>query len=154
MRLGASLTLGDPSSADTEVLDGVTLDNAGSTTLAGSPGLSLKRRLGRQPADREFHVPVHASIFGDGTTAFTNAGALTVPSGVTAAFIQPVFAQTSTGSTMVQGGHVYLQGGGTISGSITVAMGTILELDGPPAYEFGSASSISGTGTVAVAGRR
>ena len=31
-------------------------------------------------------------------------------------------------------------------------MGTILELDGPPAYEFGSASSISGTGTVAVAG--
>ena len=52
---GASLTLGDPSSADTEVLDGVTLDNAGSTTLAGSPGAeSAKRRLGRQPADREF----------------------------------------------------------------------------------------------------
>ena len=103
------------------------LDNAGVATTPATAYLGLTLQNGasvdNQPSG--FHVPSNASIFGDGTTAFTNAGALTVPSGVTAAFIQPVFAQTSTGSTMVQGGHVYLQGGGTISGSITVAMGTI-----------------------------
>ena len=53
---------------------------------------------------------------------------------------------------MVEGGHVYFRGGGTIGGPLTVATGTILELDGPLAYEFDSASSISGAGTVAVAG--
>src|SRR5208283_5238123 len=50
------------------------------------------------------------------------------------------------------GGHVSLRGGGTISGSITVSMGTVLELDGPLAYEYESASSVGGAGTLAVVG--
>ena len=76
----------------------------------GSGGLSLDSGASvDNQSTGSFTFQSDASIISDGTTAFTNEGALTVSSGVTAAFIQPVFTQSSTGSTMVEGGHVCLQ---------------------------------------------
>ncbi len=52
---GGSLTLGDPSAADAEVLDGVALDNAGALTLyAGALELD-SGALGGQPGGRHVH---------------------------------------------------------------------------------------------------
>jgi hypothetical protein len=155
----AALDLGDPSNSESETVVGATLENAGTATLssAGKPlssGLVLESGavLDNQPGATLMLMP-NASIFGDGTTRLINEGALAVSPQVTGfALIQSAFSQTTTGSTTIDGGHVLLQGGGSIGGSITLAMGTVLEFDSPLAYELDSSSTISGAGLLAAVG--
>jgi len=153
------LTLGGPYDGGNETLIGATIENAAAATLSsgGEPwpyanyGLVLESgAVFDNQSTGTFTLLPNASIFGDSTSDLINEGSLTVSPEVTNVLIQPLLTQTSTGTTAVEGGHVYSRGGGTISGSVTVAAGTALELDGPSAYEFDSASSVTGAGFVAV----
>ncbi len=126
---GATLTLGDPSAADTETLDGVALDNAGALTLyAGALELDSGASLDNQ-ATGTVTIAEAMNIVGDGSPdeAFTNAGTFIFdPSG--RGYITVVFDQAATGSTTIEEGTLILgtsilNGGQTISGLVTVDAG-------------------------------
>ncbi len=152
---GATLTLGDPSAADTETLDGVALDNAGALTLyAGALDLD-SGALVDNLAGGTFIVAGSMSIQGDGAPgeAFTNEGALVYdPADSGYSPINLVFDQTGTGSTDVDAGTLALGVGGTVDGTMTVDANATMGLGGAGAFELDSTSSVQGAGTVAVAG--
>ena len=158
----ATLALGDPSAAATsEVLNGVTLDNAGGAVLTSpyfDSGYGLVLENGAvfdNQSTGTFTFLFDGYISGDSTSSFINEGTLTVPVGVVGAFpawIVSPFTQTSTGSTMVEAGTLILGGGGTISGHVTVDAGATIALGSSGDYVLNSSSIITGAGTVVATG--
>jgi hypothetical protein len=147
----ATLNLGQQGAQVSEVLGGVTLDNAGAAALTGG-GLDLLDGAAVDNQPTGSFTSNAFGISGDGTTSFLNEGTLTGYS----LTILPVFTQTSTGLTAVEAGTLQIAGGGTISGPITVAAGTTLYLGNAPSTQVSlsldSSSSISGAGSVVVGG--
>ncbi len=151
---GGSLTLGDPNQSDLELLDGATLVNPGAATIATvnssyyglwlHDGATFDNQTGAS-----FTYLTSAGIYSDGSGAtFQNDGLLTQTAAVTnASGIYSIFNQSATGSTEVQGGGVFFEGGGTITGTMTADVGAYLEFDGGT-FNLDSSSTISGAGTV------
>jgi hypothetical protein len=156
---GAVLNLNEPTNNATETLVGAVLENAGTANVLGTnnlnSGLSLQSGAGVQnQAGASFNFQVNASIFSDGSaTYYSNAGSLTQVAGANSFFgggtvIAPAFTQTASGTTSVQGGGMTFPGGGTVSGSVSGAAGTVIQFIGS-SFSFGSASTITSAGGVA-----
>ena len=152
----AALTLGAANNSLNEELTGITLDNAGIATLSANTqneGLVLTNGaiFDNQPG-ASLRIETNIRIFGDSTSTFINAGSLiqvqSVPA-VTA--IDPTFNQTSTGSTLIQGGGLLLRGGGAITGPITADAGASLEFGAGATYNLDAFSSLTSP-TVVFAG--
>ena len=148
---GASLALGTPGCCGgNEVLDGGTLDNQGTATLdtyAQVGGLVLQDgAVFDNQSTGSFTIQTNAAIYSDGTGTFQNEGTLTQAAGaVGTTAIEAAFNQTSTGSTLVDGGTLELGGRGAITGPVTAAAGTTLSLAGEA---LSSSSVIASDGTV------
>ena len=84
-----------------------------------------------------------------GTTFFNNTGVFQKTAGAggtSATTIEAVF--NNTGAVQVQAGRLVLSGGGSVSGSFTLAAGTGLALQND--YNFAAGSNLSGAGNVSV----
>ena len=153
---GATLSLGG-GQGDIETLGGATLNNAGTATLTSvlfSDGITLEDGAGidNQPGGSFTFLDASegAYIYSDSSpTFFTNQGSLIFAETVGGqTFIQTAsFTETTTGSTVVDGGSLELDGSATISGSITAAAGTTLTLAGP-STSFDASSSLTSAGFV------
>jgi Bacterial Ig-like domain (group 3) len=153
---GASLNLGNGNNA-TETLDGAELQNAGTASLStandNSSGLALENGAGiDNQSGGGFTLLKQATVSSDGSaTYFTNEGSLTQGAGVVGvSLIEPVFTQTSSGSTAVNGAFLAFTAGGTVSGSVGGAAGTTIEFDGA-SWSFDGSSSISSDGSIGFA---
>ena len=152
------LALGDPNTNADEYLSGITLDNAGAATLSANTlneGLVLTNGavFDNQPG-ASLTIQTNIRVLGDGTGTFINAGSLTQVQSVPAVTaIDPTFNQTSTGSTLIQGGGLLLRGGGAITGPITAAAGTTLEFGAGATYNLDASSTLTSP-TVIFAGDR
>ena len=137
----------------TETLNGVALDNAGDSTLAGDGffGLSLENNavIDNQPG-ASFTFLDEVDISSDGTaTSFVNAGTLAkVGPGNSTGEIRLPFSQTSPGATSLQSGDLVLNIEGTISGSMVGSAGTLLYFFGDSSANFDASSSITTAGNV------
>ncbi len=157
---GASLAMAPNNAGTTEVLDGVALENAGTTTLGGYYGqYGLELESGAfvdNHANASFTITGSTFINGDGAAGevFTNAGSFVVdPIDNGNSTVNVPFTQTATGTTEVQAGALTLAAGGTISNTVTVDAGTTFYLAtnvGPITYELDNTSTLSGAGTVAI----
>ncbi len=170
---GATLRLGGPQGS-IETLDGLTLNNAGTTVLSGltyGDGIALKHGAGidNLPGGKfSFQDALvgntGAYIYSDGSpTFFRNESCLIVGGSPSPLFpnifigsgrlngltvIQAAsFTQTSTGLTVLDDGSLEFDGSAMISGSITAAPGTALEFDGPSS-SFDASSSLTSAGIV------
>ncbi|HKM52557.1 MAG TPA: Ig-like domain repeat protein, partial [Isosphaeraceae bacterium] len=82
-------------------------------------------------------------------TYFSNAGSLTQVAGAVGnSVIQAAFTETASGTTSLQGGALDFSGGGTVSGAMAGAAGTVLYIGGP-SFTFSGSSSVTGAGIVA-----
>jgi hypothetical protein len=150
---GATLSMGLDNGGYAETLDGVTLDNAGTATLAGIGIYSLEQESGAGVVNQtggSFTLQDNVFVYSDGSaTSFTNAGSLshTGPAASTGE-IREAFTQTATGTTSVQAGQLNMNVVGTMSGSYTGAAGTTLYFGGIAAAHFDAASSIVTAGNV------
>ena len=152
------LTLGDPGQSDAEVLDGAKFDNEGAATIAtldpGSYGLSLfdgatfDNQLGAS-----FTYLTDAGIDSNGidSPTFVNEGTFTKAGGTGSSLIYAAFDQTDTGATEVQTGTLQLDGGGTITGTMTADAKGELDFDSGT-FNLDAASTITGAGTISVTG--
>jgi len=154
-----TLTLGSASASDNEFLNGATLDNAGSATLAvlngnTNYGLYLENSaLFDNLPGASFTFQTDAEIYSNGSASITfeNEGTLTKAGGTATSPVLATFNQTSTGNLQVQSGTLQLYGGGTISGSLSASSGDTLNFNSGT-YNLGASTVLTGAGTVSVTG--
>jgi len=126
-----TLTLGSASAFATEFLNGATLDNAGSATLAvengnTSYGLNLQNSaLFDNLPGASFTFQTDAEIYSNGSSSatFKNEGTLTKTGGTAISPVSAIFNQTGTGSLQVQSGTLQLTGSGTFAGTVQATGG-------------------------------
>jgi hypothetical protein len=146
---GGTLSL----SGGTKTLSGYTLelDGAGTWTGTGTINSGSAGTLLVQGG-------ASLSVTGDPTISFNlggtpslldNLGTITRTTSANAFVVGLPIA--GTGSWQVQSGSMNLQGGGTVSGAMTVSSGATLDFGGG-AFTLDATSSISGAGTVSVNG--
>jgi hypothetical protein len=131
-----TLTLGSASASDIETLNGATLDNAGSATLAvqnGQTNYGLYLYNGalfdNQPSG-SFAFQTDAGIVSNGVSSptFKNEGTLTKAAGTAASAIGSIFNQTGTGSLLARSGTLQLTGGETFAGTVQATSGGSLTM--------------------------
>ncbi len=135
----------------TQVLDGCTLNNAGSATWLSESGYFDQQNASifNNLASGSLNIQAHLTWYNDqGNSTFNNSGSVTeaVASGNSTLYV----AFNNSGSVLVQSGTLNLAGGGTDSdsGSFSVAAGTLWFDGGAPAITTTSTASVSGAGTV------
>jgi hypothetical protein len=136
--------------SDGFVLNGRTLDNAGTATWTGSEDVSgsnggvfnnLRGATVDLQGDGRFFIGLSQS-------SFVNAGILRKSAGSGSTTINNVFI--NTGTVEADTGTLSLAGGGTGSGTFTAAAGGTLEVAGPYVLDIGSA--VTGAGTIRFSG--
>ncbi|MGA2245836.1 MAG: hypothetical protein ABSH48_12610, partial [Verrucomicrobiota bacterium] len=137
---GATLTIG---SGQFLTLNGRTLDNRG-TTISSGGIMDLNAAVITNEPGALFQLATPATIeFGGGSPRFDNAGTLNLSGNGTTTF--GGVALDNFNLVTIQGGALVLQGGGNNSGSISVPVGTTLDLGGV-SFTSSSNSSIIGGG--------
>jgi hypothetical protein len=134
-----TLTLGDPTNQDAEILTGVTLDNAAVATLSNYYGFSnyyglylYQGSVFDNEAGASFTFDTNARINSDGTgSIFENDGIVTQSTSATGnSYIDSAFNQSATGSLLVPVGTIQLNGSvtnaGTFEATAAGALYTIL----------------------------
>jgi hypothetical protein len=144
------LQLGVASGSDYEYLYGRTLENPASGVWLGSD--SLTQDDGStfvNQAGGTIDFQSSGTWSSDGTTVLANQGTLTTTAGSNTTYLYPIL--NNSGSVAIQAGTLSLQGGGIVTGPITVASGTTLAI-ASGTYSFANTSEVSGTGLVNVSG--
>jgi hypothetical protein len=118
-------------------------DRITSTSLTAAPSST-------RPGPHFSFQSAGATWSSDGTATFENQGTLTkvAGSGTTnlGAFL------INSGSVQANAGMWQITGGGTATGSFTVAAGATLQFGGGSSFAFNSGSSVAGAGTVDFSG--
>jgi hypothetical protein len=150
---GATLTLN--SSQNTLSLQGGTLSNAGSIVYASTGTGTLDLGNGAvldNTATGQFNDQVDTTLTSlDGTGVFSNEGSFTKSGGTgTTEFGTGLFFDNN-GVVQILSGTLRISGGGLSEGSVSVASGTTLDLNGG-SYTLADSSLIGGDGAVVLEG--
>ncbi|HEX4078922.1 MAG TPA: hypothetical protein VHX61_08635 [Rhizomicrobium sp.] len=150
---------------------GRTLENQGTLTMSGTAGESAAIALGQNPfggtiggatlqndagATLNFDFTNTAGTYNGifvglaGTDTFTNAGLVeNTGNGAGSQETQILATFTNTGTLAIDAGELALNAGGSSSGTITVASGGLLDIDGSSSSTFTlSGGTISGAGMI------
>ncbi len=151
VRTYGALTMGAGDLPAREDLIGATLDNYAAATLATDGGYGLVLQ-----ADAVFDNEAGASVtlsidtpitIDQSSPTFINEGTFTKPADdAGTSSIHATFDQTATGITLVNAGTLQLDGGGSVTSSITAVAGTTLVLGGT--FAFDASSAIVSAGSV------
>jgi len=126
-----------------------TLDNGGTTTWSGG-NLNMSGGVITNEPGALFQVQSPGYIgFAGGSPRWDNAGTFIMTGNGTMAFAEVAFNNFNT--VGIQGGTLYLEGGGNNTGSISVPGGTAINFGGGTFFSY-SGSSITGAGSLLVSG--
>lgn len=143
---GSDLAINGP---DVKTLDGQALSNQGAITWSGGTMSTGNGATITNQAGATFTTSFDGTLayyIGGNRTVFTNNGTFTKSAGTGVTDLQSTF--NNSGAVNVNTGSLQLSGGGSSSGSITLASTSNLRLTGD--YEFASGSSVNGPGSVQI----
>lgn len=130
-------------------LNGRTLENASTNIWAGGSAMSINGGVITNDAGAVFQVLTPVSfVFGGGAPRFDNVGTFLSPSNGTTTFSGIAF--NNYGTVNILGGTLSMAGGGVQAGTVTVPLGTTLNLAG--AFTSLGNPSITGAGNFMVSG--